>query len=96
MKLGTFMFDEKCTGWTNSREFNIETLRVTERYLNEIIRYKGYIYLNEIYERFGAKWNPKDDNPCVIVNDIKRIAFIELEIFYKPNNTFLVLIHRCD
>lgn len=33
-------------------------------HLVELFKVRGYVYLNQIYEFFGIKWNPNDENQC--------------------------------
>ena len=94
--LKTFMFDEKVSSWTNNRSFNFMYLRTMEQYFNDTIRYKGYIYLNRICEMLGIEWNPDDENPCIKNNGVDCLMYVEFEVFEKPNESFLVLIHSHD
>lgn len=96
MLLKIITFDEKAYAWTNNRESNIMFLGVAERHTNEIIRHRGYMYLNQICEQLGVEWNPEDDNPCIRNDGANRLAFVQFEIFNKPNNSLLVHIHRYD
>ena len=90
MLLKTFMFDEESFNWRADQNWNLSFLRMIENHVNETIRHRGYIYLNQIYEHLGVAWNPQDDNLCVINDNLKRLTFIEFELFKKPNNSFLV------
>lgn len=96
MLLKTITFDETAVHWTNNRDFNMMFLRIVERYLNEHVRNVGYVYLNEICEKLGVAWNPKDENPCVVNDGVDRITFIQFETSDLPNNSFLVHIHSYD
>lgn len=77
-------------------ESAIAFLLHTERYLNEIIRHRGYIYLNQICENMCVEWNPDDENPCIKNDGVDRIAFIQFETFRKSDNSLLIHIHRYD
>ena len=46
-------FDEACIGWTKDPEFNLIYLKHQQAYANDILRAKGYIFLNEIYKILG-------------------------------------------
>ena len=96
MLLKTIMFDANNHNWENSREYNIAFLMTVERYLNDITRHRGYVYLNEICERLGVQWNPNDENPCIKNDGVNRLAFIQFEILDKPNNSFVLHIHCYD
>ena len=58
----TINFDKNCEGWIKNSEVCEYFLRI--RYLNELLIARGYIYLNDVHENLGAKWNPDDDNIC--------------------------------
>ena len=96
MLLKTIMFDAKSRNWANDQGYNFEFLRITEGFVNDIIRHRGYMYLNQICECLGVEWNPEDENPCTRYDGVNRIAFVQFEVFAKPNNSFLVNIIRYD
>lgn len=83
MILKIVSFDEYNPNWVKSREYNILFLHCALDHINGIIKNRGYIYLNQIYETLGAKWNPDWDNPCVrhdeklIVNFSSTVTFEE-------------------
>lgn len=70
------IYDCGCTGWTKSPEQNLFFLRQQQQWANELLKSRGYVFLNEVYESLGfAKtqigqaygWiydekNPKGDN----------------------------------
>lgn len=58
------VFDESSVVWTNSRSYDLAFVRTSMFYLNDLIRARGYLYLNDIYEQFGLVWNPDDENTC--------------------------------
>lgn len=41
-------------------------LRTEETYFNDLLISRGYVYLNQIYEALGVKWDPNEGNPCRI------------------------------
>lgn len=94
MVLTTITFDEYASAWTANREFNVMFLRTSERYINEIAMRRGYVYLNQIFEQLGVRWNPDDENPC-IRNDTARLVSVLFETVDLPNNRLLLYIHRC-
>ena len=96
MLLKTIMFDSENPNWRDDREYNYAFLRVREENMNDIIRRRGYMYLNQVYEYLGVEWNPDDENPCFKRDRIDRQNFIQFDIFGEPNNSFLVHIHRYD
>ena len=44
----------------------------------------------------GIEWNPDDENPCIKNNGVDCLMYVEFEVFEKPNESFLVLIHSHD
>lgn len=93
MILGNIMFDKNSNNWTNDFGYNISFLSQIERFVNELINSRGYIYLNRIYELLGVKWDPNNENQCVIKGDRHQVIYVEFEIFKKPNNSILIMIH---
>ena len=46
-------FDETSALWTKSPEFNLNLLKSQQNYMNDRLRAKGYLFLNEAYEMLG-------------------------------------------
>lgn len=46
-------FDDGCTGWTKDPEFNLMFLKDQQRYANDLLKSKGYLFLNEVYDMLG-------------------------------------------
>lgn len=61
----TIMFDEKCSHWSDNYYLNMAFIESNTKWLYDIFNYKGYIYLDRIYEIFGAEWNPDEPNGCI-------------------------------
>lgn len=51
--LYTARFDEYSTSWEKDRFQNECTLRSEESWANNMLRLRGYVFLNEIYDRLG-------------------------------------------
>ena len=60
-------------------EHDYMLVRYTTHRLEELFNVRGYIYLNQIYEYFGVKWDPNDENYCYTI-DKDRLAFSVLSI----------------
>lgn len=83
-----FKFDENSASWDRSRDMNVFFLKFTQDYFNDLLKLRGYLFLNEVYDRLGIPrraigqlvgWvydenNPNGDN------------FVDLDIFNKRNN----------
>ena len=46
-------FDDTCPGWSKDPEFNLMYLRRQQDYANELLKSKGHLYLNEVYDILG-------------------------------------------
>lgn len=46
-------FDDGCTGWTKDPEYNLMFLKDQQRYANDLLKSRGHIFLNEIYDMLG-------------------------------------------
>lgn len=46
-------YDESCREWDPNPEYNLTKLRLSERQANDILKSRGYIYLNEVYDMLG-------------------------------------------
>ena len=60
----TIIFDENCVGWTGDPDFDRMLLDHQIVYLRDLCRFKGYLYLDKVYNAFGVAWNPDDENIC--------------------------------
>lgn len=47
------VFDEGCVGWTIDSECNMMFLKLQQRYANDLLRAKGHLFLNEVYDMLG-------------------------------------------
>ena len=91
-ELGTspygFKFDENSTRWDRSREWNICFLKLTQDYFNDLLKHRGHLFLNEVYDRLDIPrraigqcvgWIYNENNPS---GD----NFVDLDIFNERNN----------
>ncbi|MEY8515361.1 DUF6353 family protein [Lachnospiraceae bacterium 29-84] len=46
-------FNESCGGWSKDPEYNLMFLRAEQNYANDRLKARGYLFLNEIYDRLG-------------------------------------------
>lgn len=91
-ELGTspygFKFDENSISWDKDGYTNLCFLKLTQDHLNDLLKHRGHLFLNEVYDRLGIPrraigqcvgWiydenNPNGDN------------FVDLDIFNERNN----------
>lgn len=48
-------FDESCLGWEKDAEHNLMFLRSQQQYANDLLRAKGHLFLNEVYDMLGIE-----------------------------------------
>lgn len=58
-------------------DFNRMFVENKEDYINDLLRYRGYVYLNQIYEFLGIAWDPRCDNVCYIHEDRHRLRLMQ-------------------
>lgn len=46
-------YDDGCKGWEKDAEMNLLFLRAEQNFANDRLRTRGYLFLNEVYERLG-------------------------------------------
>lgn len=46
-------FDESCIAWTKESDFNMIFLREQQRYANDLLKARGHLFLNEVYDMLG-------------------------------------------
>lgn len=48
-------FDDGCTGWTKSAEYNLLFLKQQQAHANKLLQQNGYLFLNDVYEMLGIQ-----------------------------------------
>lgn len=87
-------FDEYSTAWTKDPEYNLMFLRAQQNYANDLLRSRGYVFLNEVYKMLGLQetqagqivgwiYDPKDDHRD------NYISFGIYDIHKKENRKFV-------
>ena len=46
-------FDESCAQWTKTPEYNFMFLRAQQNYYNDMLKSRGHVFLNEVYDALG-------------------------------------------
>lgn len=57
------VFDNGCIGWTVDPTYNMSYLKSQERYANDVLRIRGYLLLNDVYDLLGM---PRTKAGCVV------------------------------
>lgn len=47
------IFDDSCVGWTKVPEYNMCFLKEQQNYCNYLLKKKGHLFLNEVYDMLG-------------------------------------------
>lgn len=48
-------FDDGCNGWEKDSEHNLAFLVAQQRYANDLLRSRGHLFLNEVYDMLGIQ-----------------------------------------
>jgi hypothetical protein len=48
-------FDESCSSWSRQPEYNYIFLRCAQNYANDMLKARGHIFLNEVYDILGLE-----------------------------------------
>lgn len=48
-------FDDGCKGWCKDPELNLMFLKQQQNYANEMLKKRGYLFLNEVYKMLGIQ-----------------------------------------
>jgi hypothetical protein len=46
-------FDESCSQWTKTPEYNFMFLRAQQNYFNDMLKVRGHVFLNGVYDALG-------------------------------------------
>jgi len=46
-------FDDGCKGWEKDSEYNLMFLRAQQQYANDLLKSRGHLFLNEVYDMLG-------------------------------------------
>lgn len=87
MHYTTIPFDSQNHNWTGNRENDYMLLRAMENNINDILKHRGYIYLNQIYELLGCSWDPDVRNPCIKTIVVGKPPYVQLSALFEPNGT---------
>ena len=85
------IFDGDNPNWSKDKNFNIMFLLAQERYLHDLLKARGYLYFNQIYEALGAIWNPEYANKCLRYNK-KYFYQFQFEVFPKKYDSLRIII----
>ena len=58
----TIKFDESAVNWCKDQETNHMYLIQQKHWFEDLFKHRGYIYLNQIYEALGVRWDSTKEN----------------------------------
>ena len=96
-------YDNRCVGWTENKDYNRMFITYQQRYFNDLLRNRGYVFLRDVYESLGI---PITKDSCVIgwifeENNQYGDNFVEFDIRDSDGSNFIIdfnidgdIIHR--
>lgn len=87
-------FDETSREWTKTPEFNLAYLTRTQSYVNDLLKARGHVFLNEVYDRLGFERSGAGAVVGWVVGSKSGDSVIDFGIFDKRNSRFLDGIER--
>lgn len=80
-------FDESSPAWTKDAEYNLMFLRQQQMYANDLLKSRGHLFLNEVYDMLGI---PRTKAGAVIgwvydENNTKGDNYVDFGIFDLSN-----------
>lgn len=89
-------FNESCASWTKDSEANLMFLKLQQAFANDVLKTRGYVFLNEVYDMLGIArtkagqlvgWAYDTENP---IGD----NYVDFGIFNQHNEDFINGIER--
>ena len=60
---------------SKDQEANLMYLRLIEKHVNDLLKIRGYVYSNQIYEELGIRWDPTWSSYCLLYKYGRDIKF---------------------
>lgn len=57
------LFDSKCSEWVNDPQYNLMLLKNKEQHFNDLLKTRGNVFLNEVYDALGIERCPEG---CIV------------------------------
>lgn len=80
-------YDDGCKGWEKDAEYNLMFLRHTQDYANDLLRTRGHVFLNEVYDMLGIPRTKAGAVVGWVYNEKKPVGdnYIDFGV-YDPND----------
>lgn len=76
--------EQSSKNWSPESEVNLLFLRNTENYVNDLLRNRGHVFLNDVYDQLGMTRTSHGAIAGWLFTDNKRIAFVPRDL--KPGD----------
>lgn len=85
------VFDDGCVGWTKEPEYNLTFLKNIQDYCNGLLKTKGHLFLNEVYDKLCIPRTKAGAVVGWIYNEKSPIGdnFVDFGIKNERNNDFV-------
>lgn len=85
------VFDDGCVRWTKEPEYNLTFLKNMQDYCNGLLKTKGHLFLNEVYDKLGIPRTKAGAVVGWIYNEKSPIGdnFVDFGIRNERNNDFV-------
>lgn len=57
-------YDSTSSLWVQDMQRNVFLVKCTAELIKNTLECRKYLYMNQIYECFGVRWNPDEENVC--------------------------------
>jgi len=89
------VFDNSSSSWERNHEYNEMMLKYVERKADDILRARGYIFLNEIYDMLGMKRTKIGQISGWVYNENKHVELgfgsqVNVRFINGDSDTFVV------
>ena len=84
-------FDASCPGWDKNPEYNLLFLRQQQTYASNMLKLKGHLFLNEVYELLGIPHSQEGSVVGQIYDEKNPIGdnYVDFGIYDERNANFV-------
>lgn len=86
------VFDSSCIGWSDDKKYNLAFLQIQENYCNDILRYRGYLFLRDVLEYLGMTVTKESCLVGWIYEEDNKIGdnFVKFDIREDENSNYII------
>lgn len=90
-------FGPESTNWASNPEYNRIFIKTQENYMNDLLRHRGHLFLNEVYDSLGV---PRTREGAVLgwvwEDNSSRIVYDVTEVHIKGTATKFIIDFNVD